>query len=784
MELPDDDGGLEDRARRSPPATPSCSSRATPRPRPRCCWPRSPPSSCPPGVLNVVTGDRDTGRAARRAPDPGAGRDHRLGPRRHRRSPERRRRDVKRVHLELGGKAPVVVFDDADIEAAAEGIAVAGYFNAGQDCTAATRVLAAPRHPRRLRRRARRVRQGRGHGRPARRRGRPVRPGQQRQPARARRRASSTGCPTTPRSRPAATARPTSATATSSSRPWCPACARTTRRSRTRSSARSSPCSGSPTRTRRSRWANGVRVRPGLVGVDQGLRPGDADVQARSTSAASGSTPTSRSSPRCRTAASSTVRLRQGPVDVRLRGLHPHQARHGQHRVAEPTARPTCDTVATRPRPARLDARRPARRPSMPCAVTASEQRPRHARPPLLARRLVGQPPAAAGAAPAVAATAALAPPARAAAGRRRRRRRRARRCRTDVSRHREDRQLGQLDGRTSTTTTRPRRTRRSRRSRSRPASRSTTPRTSTTTTRSTPRSRPQLRAGQDIGRDIFVLHRLDGRPADPRGLVQPLDLIRMPNAEQPAAAAQGRRRSTRAGSYSLTWQCGFAGIALQQGQGRPGAQDHRRPVDRPDAQGQGRRALARCATPSGLIMLSQGVDISGDRSPTPSSTPPLDVLEQAGSPTATSARSRATPTLQDLHQRATRSPASCWTGDIFVAAAAETENDNWKFALPEAGGTLWSDNLMVPIASPHRQQRREADRLLLRPGGRGPGRGVGQLHLPRSQGAQEELEKIDPELAENPLIFPTREILAKVQGLPGARRRRRRPSTRRAGHR
>jgi len=48
---------------------------------------------------------------------------------------------LKRVHLELGGKAPVVVFDDADIAAAAEWIAIAGYFNAGQDCTAATRVL-------------------------------------------------------------------------------------------------------------------------------------------------------------------------------------------------------------------------------------------------------------------------------------------------------------------------------------------------------------------------------------------------------------------------------------------------------------------------------------------------------------------------------------------------------------------------------------------------------------------------------------------------------------------
>jgi betaine-aldehyde dehydrogenase len=45
------------------------------------------------------------------------------------------------VHLELGGKAPAVVFADADVEAAAEGIAAAGFFNAGQDCTAATRVL-------------------------------------------------------------------------------------------------------------------------------------------------------------------------------------------------------------------------------------------------------------------------------------------------------------------------------------------------------------------------------------------------------------------------------------------------------------------------------------------------------------------------------------------------------------------------------------------------------------------------------------------------------------------
>ncbi len=52
---------------------------------------------------------------------------------------------LKRVHLELGGKAPMVVFDDADVEAVAEGIKLAGYWNSGQDCTAGSRVIAGPK---------------------------------------------------------------------------------------------------------------------------------------------------------------------------------------------------------------------------------------------------------------------------------------------------------------------------------------------------------------------------------------------------------------------------------------------------------------------------------------------------------------------------------------------------------------------------------------------------------------------------------------------------------------
>lgn len=94
----------------------------------------------PAGVFNVLTGDRTTG---------GLMIDHKTpqmvsitgSVRAGMEVAKAASVDLKRVHLELGGKAPVVVFDDADIPAAVAGIGAAGYFNAGQDCTAATRVI-------------------------------------------------------------------------------------------------------------------------------------------------------------------------------------------------------------------------------------------------------------------------------------------------------------------------------------------------------------------------------------------------------------------------------------------------------------------------------------------------------------------------------------------------------------------------------------------------------------------------------------------------------------------
>lgn len=94
----------------------------------------------PRGVFNVITGDRDTGRAMVEHATPQmvsitgsvrAGME----------VAKSAALDLKRVHLELGGKAPVIVFPDANLEKAASTIVEAGFYNAGQDCTAATRIL-------------------------------------------------------------------------------------------------------------------------------------------------------------------------------------------------------------------------------------------------------------------------------------------------------------------------------------------------------------------------------------------------------------------------------------------------------------------------------------------------------------------------------------------------------------------------------------------------------------------------------------------------------------------
>jgi betaine-aldehyde dehydrogenase len=98
----------------------------------------------PPGVVNVVLGDRDTGREL--IDHPAAALVSITGSTRAGIEVARAAAaDLKQTHLELGGNAAVLVFEDTDIDTTAEAIVAAGFYNAGQDCTAATRILADER---------------------------------------------------------------------------------------------------------------------------------------------------------------------------------------------------------------------------------------------------------------------------------------------------------------------------------------------------------------------------------------------------------------------------------------------------------------------------------------------------------------------------------------------------------------------------------------------------------------------------------------------------------------
>ena len=107
------------------------------------------------------------------------------------------------------------------------------------------------------------------------------------------------------------------------------------------------------------------------------------------------------------------------------------------------------------------------------------------------------------------------------------------------------------------------------------------------------------------------------------------------------------------------------------------------------------------------------------------------------------------------------------WSGDIFILRA-ETKNDAWQFAVPESGATLWSDNLMIPITSTHRQNAETLMNYYYQPEVAAQVAAYVNYVCP-VQGAQEELAKTDPVLAEDPNIFPSADYI-KQHNIKGFR--------------
>ncbi len=271
----------------------------------------------------------------------------------------------------------------------------------------------------------------------------------------------------------------------------------------------------------------------------------------------------------------------------------------------------------------------------------------------------------------------------------------------------------------------------------------------------------PQLRAKQDIGKDIFVFTDWMANRVIREQLAQPLEIIRMPNASnlldslKDVSFDPGR-------NYSLTWQSGFAGI----GYDKTKVSKEIKSLDdlwTPELKGR-IVVLSEFRDTVALVMQSQGVDITGGWGRTQFENA-VAVIEQKMSE-GYIRRIKGNSYLEDL-KSGNAVAGIVWSGDLFVLRA-ETENDNWQFVIPESGGTLWSDNMMVPITSTHRRNAMTLMNYYYEPAVAAEVAAFVNYVCP-VQGAQEELAKSDPELAESPFIFPSAEYIKdnNIQGFP-----------------
>ena len=262
-----------------------------------------------------------------------------------------------------------------------------------------------------------------------------------------------------------------------------------------------------------------------------------------------------------------------------------------------------------------------------------------------------------------------------------------------------------------------------------------------------------QLALGQDIGQDIVTLTDWMAARMIRLGYTQELDKAKIPNASNLLASLQnvsfdpGRKNS-------LTWQSGFGGLAWSTS-AVPGGLHSVDDLWDPALAGRV-EVLSEMRDTVGLIMLSQGVDVSGDWGDNEFNAA-LDVLDtqiKSGQIRQVKGNSYA----EDLVSGDALAVIG-WSGDITVL---NFENGaNWEFALPDAGGTLWSDNLMIPIGSPHKSNAEELINYYYDPEVAAQVAAYVNYICP-VEGAKQAMEAIDPTLVDNPLIFPDDATLAK----------------------
>jgi len=264
-----------------------------------------------------------------------------------------------------------------------------------------------------------------------------------------------------------------------------------------------------------------------------------------------------------------------------------------------------------------------------------------------------------------------------------------------------------------------------------------------------------QLRKGQDIGKDVIVLTDWMASRLIRAGYTQELDQAELPNAKNLLSELQnvdfdpGRK-------HSLPWQGGFGVLAWNK-QKVPGGLKSVSDLWKPELKGRV-EVLSEMRDTVGLIMLEQGVDISGKFTDDQFQAA-VDELQKHISD-GQIRQVKGNSYKEDLISGDALAVIG-WSGDIFQINAEN--GDKWGLALPEAGGTIWTDNLMVPVGSPHKANAEKLMNYYYDPVVAAEVAAYVNYICP-VQGAKEQLAKSDPDLADSPWIFPDEQTLAKAK--------------------
>lgn len=261
-----------------------------------------------------------------------------------------------------------------------------------------------------------------------------------------------------------------------------------------------------------------------------------------------------------------------------------------------------------------------------------------------------------------------------------------------------------------------------------------------------------QLNAGQDIGQDLITLTDWMAGRIIRQGYTQELDHANIPNLAnllpdlKDVDFDSGRKNS-------ITWQTGYAGIAWNKKKFPKGLKNV---SDLWDPALKGRvTVLDEMRDTMGLLMLDHGVDITGQWGENEFGTALEDLRKNIGNGQIRQVKGNS---YKSDFISGDAIAGIVWSGDI---VQMNFENDDqWEFVIPEAGGTLWSDNLMVPIASPRKANAEKLINFYYEPKVAAEVAAYVNFICPVI-GAKEEMEKIDPSLVDNPLIFPTEDDLS-----------------------